>query len=170
MWRSRSFVVFLVVLGGAAAFVWLTGRGLPELVASHFGASGAANGFMPRAAYLRFMLVLVVVPPAAVVVLPALLLNRSNARINLPHREYWLASDRRAETITFLREQMANQGTLLAAFLAYVHGLVVCANAAVPPGLPGLPAPWFVGGLVVFVAAQVGWTGWLLRHFYRVPR
>ena len=95
MWRNRSFVVFLVVLGGAAAFVWLTARGLPDVVASHFGASGAANGFMPRAAYLRFMLALVVVPPAAVVVLPALLLNRSNARINLPHREYWLAPDRR---------------------------------------------------------------------------
>ena len=167
MWRSRSLLVFLVVVGVAAAFVWLTGRGLPEVVASHFVASGAANGFMPRAAYLRFMLVLVVVPPVTVVVLPTLMLNGPHTRINLPNREYWLAPGRRAETITFLREQMANQGTLLAAFLAYVHGLVVCANVAVPPGLP---APWFVGGLIVFVTAQLGWTGWLLRHFYRVPR
>jgi hypothetical protein len=37
---------FVLLIAGTAAFVWLTALSLPDVVASHFGASVQANGFM----------------------------------------------------------------------------------------------------------------------------
>jgi uncharacterized membrane protein len=165
--RGGSSVFFLIVLAGATAFVWLTSRALPDVVASHFVMSGVANGFMPRALYVRFMLVFVVALPSVLAFLPALGLNSPRARINLPNREYWLAPDRRADTIRFLREHMVRGAALLVVFLSYVHWLVVRANMAVPPNLP---APWFIGGLIVFVLSMLIWAGLLIWHFRNVPR
>lgn len=153
---------FFVLLAGAAAFIWLTSAGLPDLVASHFAASGAANGFMPRAFYVPLMLGLVVVLPTLMVVLPAAGLNRPHARINLPHRDYWLAPVRRAETIRALRRHMVYVGCLLVIFLCYVHWLVVRANEVSPPSLA---MPWFFGGLAAFGVAAVAWGLALIRRF-----
>lgn len=41
----------LLLLFALGAFVWLTAEALPPVVASHFSASGAADGFMPRKTY-----------------------------------------------------------------------------------------------------------------------
>jgi uncharacterized membrane protein len=167
MLKSRSALLFLILVAGAAVFVWLTSRHLPEVVASHFGASGAANGFMPRALYLRFTLALVVALPLFVVVLPSLALGSAQARINLPNREYWLAPERRAGTIAFIREHMARFGSLLVVFLCYVHWLVLRANAMNPPGLP---AAWFIGGLATFVIIAILWTVSFLGRFRGIHR
>lgn len=164
--RGFSSALFLILLAGAAAFVWLTSRFLPEVVASHFGASGVANGFMPRALYLRFTLVLVVALPLAVVFLPTLALSHPKARINVPNREYWLAPERRAETIAFLRRHMRRFGSMLVVFLCYVHWLVTRANDVIPPTLS---SAWLIGGLVVFVGSLIAWTVVLLGRFRNVP-
>ena len=132
-----------------------------------FVASGVANGFMPRAHYVRFMHAFIVALPLVLAYLPALSLNSPKARINLPNREYWLAPVRRAETIKVLREHMVRVAALLVVFLSYVHWLVVRANMVVPPSLP---APWFFGGLLVFVLSVLVWAGLFIGHFRNVPR
>lgn len=167
MQRGSASSVFLFVLSGAATFIWLTSGSLPDMVASHFAASGAANGFMPHAFYVRFMLALVVALPAVLVFLPAVGLNSPKARINLPNREYWLDPARRTETIKVLRELMAYMGSMLAVFLSYVHWLVVRANEIVPPSLS---MHWFIGGLAVFGISVVAWAAVLIGRFRNVPR
>ncbi|WP_295392244.1 DUF1648 domain-containing protein [uncultured Thiodictyon sp.] len=167
MQRSNATTVFLVIVIGAAAFVWFTSLGLPPRVASHFGAAGLANGFMPRDFYVRFMLGFVVVLPSVLVLLPAAGLRHPRARINLPNRDYWLAPARRTATVVALRAHMAYVGCLLAIFLCYVHWLVVRANALAPPHLS---MPWFFGGLAAFAIATVAWALLLIRHFRNVPR
>lgn len=146
----------------AVAFVWTTGRPLPDLVASHFQASGVAAGFMPRAVYMRFMLAIVILLPGALVVLPRLSMCGVNPRLNLPNREYWMAPIRRADTIEFVRRQSLRFGSLLLLFLCYAHWLVVRANAASPPSLS---SPWFVSGLVVFMVVSLGWVIALSTRF-----
>ena len=166
MQKNSSSVLFLVLVACAVVFVWFTSRFLPEVVASHFGASGAANGFMPRTFYVRFMLVFVAALPLFVVFLTTATLNSPNVRINLPHREYWLAPEQRAETIEYLRQHMARFGTMLVVFLCSVHWLVVRANAVVPPTLS---SSWFIGGLVVFLVSALVWTRVLLVRFRKAP-
>lgn len=167
MERSTVFspLMFLVVC--AALFIWFTSDSLPATVASHFGASGMANGFMPRAFYVRFMLTLTVLLPLGLTSLTNLTLRISETRLNLPNREYWLAPERRDETVEYLRQQNVRFGYMLAVFLCYVHWLVLRANAVTPPTLS---TPGIVAGLIVFAVSVIFWSINFIGHFRNVPR
>jgi hypothetical protein len=149
-----------------AAFIWLTSLSLPDVVASHFEADGYANGFMSRGAYIGLMLACAVGLPALLVIVAYFGLGSPNARINLPDRDYWLAPERRAETVSYLREQLARFAVVLMGLLCYVHWLVVRANATRPPRLS---TPWINAGLVAFAVFVVIWTRMFLRRFRNRP-
>lgn len=157
---------FALLVACGAAFVWLTAASLPATVASHFAAAGNANGFMSHGQYLGLTLAFVVGLPALLVVGSHFAIGAPGARINLPNRDYWLAPERRDETVAFLRAAMARFGTVLVVFLCYVHWLVVRANAVQPPRLS---AGGIIGGLVAFVVFALLWTRWLLRRFRNRP-
>src|SRR5450755_1442222 len=116
--------VFLLVLVVAGAFVWLTSGGLPPVVASHFGPGGAANGFMGKGAYTAFMLAFVVAVPALVASSTLLVGVLPTNLINLPHRQYWLAPQRRATTLEALSSLGLRFAFVLVLFLCFVHWLV----------------------------------------------
>jgi hypothetical protein len=162
MRQEKGSRLFLAFVACAAAFVWLTGLALPGLVASHFGSAGTPNGFMPRGVYIGFMLVFVIGFPLLMVFVTSFALGRPNARINLPNRDYWLAPERRAETVGFLRACLRWFGALLVTFLCYVHWLVVRANESRPVHLA---ESQFTGGLVVFLIATLIWLRVLLGRF-----
>jgi len=139
---------------------------MPQRMASHFAADGRANGWQSREAF--FVLMILVCSTSAVVcfLAPRQIAARANARINLPHRDYWLAPERREETMLFISATMAwfacgilfvlISGTFLAieANLASDHQFNSRAMLAVLVG--------FLGGLLsLFVR--------LVRHFQKVP-
>jgi Protein of unknown function (DUF1648) len=161
---SALFPAFVVL---AAFVVWISSLSLPLAVASHFDAAGQANGFMPRAAYVWFMVGLIVALPLLIVYLPNWLLRRAGGAINLPHKTYWLAPARREETVDYLCSTSYRFGFLTVGFIAYVHLLVVRANRATPPHLDSV---WFVGGLVAFVLVSLAVAIALFRRFGRVPQ
>ncbi len=163
--KSLSTASFLLVLSGAAAFVTYTGATLPDVVGTHFGPSGAANGFMSRAVYVRFMLGFVVLLPLALNLLIGRVLRLPSTRINIPHREYWLSPERRGETVERLQRHMKFFGGLLAVFLCYVHWQVVQANTRTPPALDNTR---FSMGLAVFMASLIVWIV-ILRRDFRPP-
>src|SRR5262249_1306946 len=162
--RSALLPALVALLLAAAVFVLLSGSSLPPVVASHFTASGAANGFMPRRLYLGFMLALTVGLPLLLVCAHGAVRFLPPRYINLPHREYWLAPERLSETLAFLQAQSTYLAALLAVFLCFVHWLVVQAHTVQPPCLPG---PLFVTGLVLFLLALIVWIGASLVHFRR---
>jgi len=162
MAQDKGSLLFPAFVACAATFVWLTGLRLPALVASHFGSSGTPDGFMPRGVYIGFMLVFVMGFPALLVFVTSFALGRPNARINLPNRDYWLAPERRAETVCFLRARLRWFGVLLVTFLCYAHWLVVLANESQPVRLA---ESWFIGGLAVFLVAILIWLRMLLGRF-----
>jgi len=161
---TRSWLLFLFVLACAAAFLNATGDGLPPRVGAHFAASGAADGFAPRDAYMRFILTFTVGFPALVVTLMWFAFTRSRAAFNLPNRDYWLAGDRRRYTVAYLVTRAHGFGCLLTAFLCYVHWLVVNANAVQPPRLD---SGRMVTGLVIFFVATLFWLSGVWRRFRR---
>jgi uncharacterized membrane protein len=159
-------ILFLLILIGAAVFVYQTGGTLPDVVATHFGPTGAANGVMPRTLYLRFMLVFAVLLPLGLNLLVGRVLRLPSARINIPHRDYWLTPERRAETEQRLQLHMRFFGVMLAAFLCQVHWRVVQANRLTPPMLDNTK---FAYGLAVFMVALVCWIV-VLRRTFRPPQ
>ena len=154
--------LFALLVGCSVAFVWLTSRQLPSVVASHFTGSGMADGFMPYRSYVILMLALLVGLPTLLVVLTWWSLGSSSARINLPNKDYWLAPERRHATVSYLRSGVLWFGTLLLVFLCYAHWLVVLANGQQPAKLDN---SWFIGGLVAFLAIFLVWLKVFLGHF-----
>jgi multidrug efflux pump subunit AcrB len=157
---------FALLIAAAAVFVWLTARSLPPMVASHFGGDGYANGFMSRGGYVRFMLALVIGFPLLLQVVIGFAFRKPDTRVNLPNREYWLAPQRREQTVAFVRSTMRQFVTMLVVFLCYTHWLVVHANASTPPRLS---TPWMLGGLMTFLVLSLLWTRRLLRRFRMRP-
>ena len=159
--------LFLALLVLAGAFVKSTSAGLPAVVASHFGPGGVANGFMGKGTYEVFMLALVVGVPALAAFSARLLRNMPADFVNLPHRQYWLAPERRAATFESLSSLTLWFAMALAVFLSYCHWLVVRAHATQPPELP---ETWFLAGLGLFGTFTLAWLFVLFRRFGRPPR
>lgn len=149
-----------------AAFVAVSSRGLPYLVAAHFNAAGQVNGYMPRDFYVGLMIVLMVTVPVMVALVPMRAFNDPQARINLPHREYWLAHERRDETIAVLSRFARRFSVMLELFLCYGHWAVVQANHRSPPTLPSTP---FIVVVVLFIVATMTGVIALIARFQRVP-
>ncbi len=160
----RAVLTLSAVVG--ALFVWLSGNALPDVVASHFGASGSANGFMSRTAYLGSMLAVVVVLPLVVALAGRLASVLPPRWVNLPNKAYWLAPERRGATLEALSRRTGWLALFLLAFLCFVHWLVVQANANATKQLPQVP---FFVGLALLLAATVGWVIALHRRFGNVP-
>ena len=158
--------LLLVTLLLAVVFVVATGGSLPPVVASHFIAGGVANGFMPRATYLRFMTALLVGLPLLIALLSSVMAILPINRINLPNREYWLAPERRRDTLAYLRKHGIHFGFILTLFLCFVHWLVVRANAFSPPRFP---ESLFFIGVAAFLLALAVWLGGFIAHFRLRP-
>ncbi len=156
------FVLLLVV---AAALIVVTTDQLPLQIASHFGASGAPNGWMSRHGYLLFMLAIGIGTPLSVVLTMSVLPRVMAKSINIPHRDYWLDPARREDTLRYLESHAYWLGSLLVVFLAAIHFLLIEANATQPPHLPGAP---FATILVVFFAGMAIWALTLAMRFRRM--
>jgi uncharacterized membrane protein len=164
--NSPTLLWFLVALAAAAVFMIHTGSALPDPVATHFGPAGTPNGYMSRSFYVRLMLAFVVLLPLGINLLVGRVLSLPNARINIPNRDYWLAAERREHSVRRLQRHMQFFGTVLAAFLCYMHWQVVQANARSPAQLDNTR---FAMGLATFLVTLVVWTVVLRRQFRPPP-
>lgn len=156
-------MLFLTLALGIV-FVLATDVLLPPIVASHFVAGGAANGFMPRSSYLRFTIVLLAGLPLLIAFLSSLATLLPSRFINLPNREYWLAPEREDETLSYIRKQGYHFGELLVIFLCFIHWLVIRANSHNPPLFP---ESLFFIGLATFLVGLVALLARFVSHFRR---
>lgn len=158
--------LFFLVLALGAGFVWWSSGRLPEVVASHFGAGGVADGFMPRGQYVVFMLALVLAVPTLVFFAGRLASRVPVQFVNLPNKQYWLAPERRAATLESLGRFAAWAAYATLGVLCLAHWFVVQANLEQPSRLEQAPliAVLALFFLALFVAMAV-----VLRRFFRVP-
>ena len=162
----KKNTVPLVVLGLLCAayltFIAHSASSLPERVATHFGSNGEANGWMNRSSALVFMAELGIGLPLFFVVL-AFLVGLIPARFaNLPHRDYWLSPERRAQTCAYISNRMIWMACLMVLFLAGIYYLTIQANRATPPHLP---MDLFLVFLGCFLADVLIWSLVFIRHF-----
>jgi uncharacterized protein DUF1648 len=153
----------LLAVAVAALIVLTTGR-LPESVASHFGAGNLADAWMTRDFYLVWMLAFSVLLPVGIVAAIGGLPRAFPGITNLPNRDYWLAPERRADSLRFLAVSACWLGCLLTALAGAIHVLIIEANAVVPARLPGA---MFFGLLAAFAAAFGAWLVAIFRRFRR---
>src|SRR5579871_4009359 len=103
-----------------AVFVWSSAAYLPERVATHFGLHGEPNGWETHAGYIRFSLIFGVAVPAFILGIFSLARVGDGGLMNIPRRDYWLAPERRDETLAFVQRQ----GAWLASILVVFFGVI----------------------------------------------
>jgi hypothetical protein len=91
-------------------------------------------------------------------------LGPEGRNLKIAHREYWLAPQRRDATLGFLRSHGQWFAMAVVVFIAYVHVLVVQANALQPPRLA---TARIVAGLVVLSVFLAVWLWALFARFRR---
>ena len=139
---------------------------MPQRMASHFAADGRVNGWQSRDAF--FVLVLLVTSTSAIVgfLAPRQIAARSNARINLPHRDYWLAPERRERTMRFISATMAWFACGILLVLVSGTFLALRANLAPDHRFNSEAMLVVLGG---FLLGLLGLLVGLVRHFRKVP-
>jgi len=82
--------------------------------------------------------------------------------MNLPHRDYWLAPERRPQTVDWISGQVAWLGCINVLFLAGIYWLTLQANHLNPVHLP---LNLFLAFVAVFLMAMTLWVFRFYRHF-----
>jgi uncharacterized membrane protein len=163
--RYPKIVYFLMVVAGL--FQWVRFYPLlPERMASHFSYDGTPNAWQPKDAFFLLMLLVVGLTFVGAFLMPRFIAALPDKRINLPHKDYWLAPVRRKETFRFIAAQMAWSGCTLLFVLLFATFLAIRANLS-PDGRFDNGA--MIKVLAVFISLMVLWTVHFLRHFYRLP-
>jgi hypothetical protein len=162
-WRLPAFtlaILYMAFLG----FVAKSSLSLPPQMASHFDASGVADGGMATEAYLRFIALFGAILPLVWVVLPQLIRYLPAQFINLPNRDYWMAPERREATNAWLVRHFLWFGSLQVGFAGGIHLVIYQANQTTPPRLPG---GWMPGLMGIFLLGAIIWVVVMIRHFLR---
>lgn len=138
---------------------------LPERVASHFDVAGLPNGWMTRSSYMATYALIGGMVQSSMAGVFFFIDRFPTASINMPHRDYWLAPERRPETFAWIRRFGLWFATSTALLLLGIHLLVVQANLAQPPRLS--PVAWVL--LVAFLLSTLGGLVRMIRRFRVVP-
>lgn len=155
-WSRWALLLTCVAGLGYAYHVY---SGSPEAVPLHYGPTGLPDRWGHRSELLKVHVGLIGIGSAIFLALPALLTRMPPSLVNLPHKDYWLAPERRRETTAKFAVWSSTFGTAL-------NLLVVAMQAVLGPNGSSSPLPLVV--VLSFVLFSIGSCVWLVRSF-RLP-
>ena len=162
MRRTRFFLLGLVLVSLVeAARQWSSA---PARVPSHFDAAGHPNAWSSRDDFFVIQVGVTLLIAALFVGIPALLKSTPASLINLPNKGYWLAPERRQETMERLASSFEVFACATVLFLLVLFELTSFASRG-----GNLPTNTFLPVLVAYLVFSAGWTVALIRTFARVP-
>lgn len=158
--------IFFTLVALAAVQLFYYAPRIPEILGSHFARGGFVNGWQTKAAFFSTELAMIVLATVVAFGIPSIVAAVPVSLINLPHKEYWLAPERRENTLAYIRVWSAWFGCGLLAFLLFVMELAFRANLHTPPQFNNAA---FVPALLAFVAFDTMLVLRLILHFARTP-
>jgi uncharacterized membrane protein len=162
--RLPSSIFFSIALLGAVQYLYYAPR-LPEILGSHFGTSGAVNGWETKTAFFSIDLAIILVATVVSFGVPRIIEAMPASLINLPHKEFWLGPERREASYAYIRWWNAWFGCALLAFLLFVMELAFRANLQTPPQFNTAA---FFPALIAFVAFDTVALVRLILHFSKI--
>jgi uncharacterized membrane protein len=163
--RLPRFVYMMVLLIGIYQAVRYYPQ-LPARMASHFGISGAPNGWQSKQAFFTVTGFAVALTFFVSFLLPIFLRTLPSSAINLPNKEYWLATEQRPGTFQFISAQMGWFGCSVLFLLLYAISQAIRVNLV--PGMQfAARGMWFM--LTGFLFFVILWAAHFVTHFARMP-
>lgn len=117
---------------------------------------------MSRSGYTTFIVLFGLGLPAFTIAVGYLTRFLPASMVNVPHRDYWLAPQRRPETSAFLLNHCLWLACLELGFVAGMHHLTIQANRGTPVQMP---ASALLTVLAIFLAGLVTWIVLLVARF-----
>lgn len=172
---KKAAILHTVLIGIIAAMVVSYYPYLPENVASHFGAGGVANGWMSKKGFAAFSIVFPIVIATIMLAVQAsisMMARMPASMINFPNKKYWLAPERKDESLAFVIPRVSRfmlvVGAATIGLLAVVTVQAMRANLQPEPRLTGF-WPVLAVYLVLVVGGSIRMTLAINRKFGRVP-
>jgi len=172
MGALRSKLSVLILCFCAAAFlasVFYLAPVLPAKVATHFGGSGQANGWMTRDGYLSFISLFGLGMPAIIIGLCHLIHFLPPALLNVPDAAYWRSPENYRRACGMIRVWSIWFGVVCLVWTACLNALTVQANLASPPHLAtarllAVTAAYLLALLVLIVGLVVAFKRAKVSH------
>lgn len=161
MSRRLAFGSILVLVAVAVLRIASVWDSLPPSMASHFAAGGQPNDWMGRGGFFAFYFGVVGLVTALLLGIGGLMRVLPDHLLNLPHREHWLAPERREGTLERIARAFRVYAFTTVLFSAAVLELVLRANLE---GRGLANGPFFVM-LVAYLAFTGIWTIQFTRAF-----
>jgi uncharacterized membrane protein len=120
--------LYILLLAAAAVHVGHYYPLLPDRLATHFGVGGRPNGWMSKQDFVVFYLLTLAVTSGVLLGVSVIVRLLPPRWINLPNKDYWLAPERREQTLRSIGREVSYLGIVLGAFLIAVNHLVIRAN------------------------------------------
>ena len=154
--RNILIVLAMIYLAQIAYFY----PQLPEKVASHFNYLGEADGWMSKTEFTIFQVILLGVILATTSLIPLLFNKLPDSLINIPNKSYWLAPERRAQSILKLAIVTDNLRIALLLLFLGINYFTFQANIT---GATLSNGTWLILG--VFLIYTIYWTIGLRKTF-----
>lgn len=159
-------IVFLVMLL-MAILQWVRVYPLlPPKMASHFDFNGTPNGWQSKEAFFTVMIAVIALSTVIGFLIPLLMASLPDNLINLPHKAYWLAPERREESYRLIGTQMGWFSCALLFVLLYATWQAIKVSL---PEAGHFNSQGMMEVLAGFLLLSVLGTVRFVRHFYTVP-
>lgn len=135
-----------------AALIGMLGVFLPQQVPIHFDIQGNPDGFSDRNTYILLMSLLLAGNLVFFLTMPWLVRRTPDSLINFPDKEYWLAPERRAATMSRIQSLLFNVGTATGLLFTLIFFL----GWRVGMGYAKSINPWFWVALSLYLAFVFG--------------
>lgn len=159
------FYVLLLSLGLGTADMVGNYAALPDTVATHFDMSGQPNDWMSKTGFLAVSLSVLALLAGTFMGLPALIGKFPDSMINVPHKEYWLAPQRRSQTLNWFARQLHWFGSMTVLFMIWVFHQVIRFNLG--NSMAHGKSFWFP--LIAFFLFTIFWSLRLYLKFRNAP-
>ena len=152
-----TILLTLVVLG--IAHVGYYHPKLPDTVASHFNGKGEADGHSSKLTHSIMMISLQAGMAGMFLVIGAICKRLPPSLVNMPNREYWLAPERKEETIRKMNGGLFGLAIGTQVFFMGLNHLISLHNLGVPA------MNWFWPVFAIYMAFVIGFCVWLCLKF-----
>jgi len=161
------YIVYALTLAVAAFQMHHYAPLLPDKLATHFDFSGHPNGWMSQDGFFCFYAALLFTIIGIFTIMGLVMHKLPDRLINLPHKKYWLAPERRVNSIRSLQKMLHVTGAVVCVYIVILMQSVIVANLQDMPTLgPDKVFP-SLGILLMFVIGTLVYT---YRRFPKPPQ
>ncbi len=138
---------------------------LPDYVANNFGNNGEPNSWMSREWHMGIAIAIYLMNSLLFLSTPLIFRKIPVKYINFPEKEFWLADERKTESIQLMSSWLAFFGLATNVFVILVSHLVYEANISDPVKLN---ESMFFTVILLFIIVIITWIILLFKRFKKI--